>query len=586
MSRIDNADLCWGQRYIWLRYHQLPAHARHEAHIVLRLKLPDRVPLPRIRSALTYLIRRHEALRTTYHLDAGPQPQQRVHPPGTVPVREVSTERDGTPSPAEVVEPLITAPFDLATEWPIRACAVTTGGWPRRLVLVLNHLAFDSWSVDEFEREIKALGGSAGRPVALEPVRNQPLDLASHESSPEAAALRERTIGYWRDEIARLPSDTFGAVRQAGPADGAPAHSATLTSPALLDVCRRIAARYRVWPSQVHVTAYNLLMAAYTRSASVAVMAFTGLRDTGPFSNVMTCLFAPTLLRVDSGDDPTFGELLRRSAQRFDLAREHSYLPYDELLELIARESAGRGTPMRLGSELNFVSQPHRRCGARHTKFTWNPTPSDWVHAGCDVSFRINEWNDAAVITFNAIASVMPPEILERFLRGYERVLLRLDESGEAGDNGEIDGTTRADLRVSDVAGLLGLLPAAAGRTVTAGTDLVDLDHVERLIDRHPAVQSTKLWTDAEGGLVAHITAERPVTPAQLRAHVLGGMYDEPLVRCPDWFVVHNAATPPVEGDGRTAEPSQAATNAERVLAAVGPEGNGLDQVDVSAGYG
>ncbi len=30
-----NAELCWGQRYIWLRYHQLPPHARHEAHIVL-----------------------------------------------------------------------------------------------------------------------------------------------------------------------------------------------------------------------------------------------------------------------------------------------------------------------------------------------------------------------------------------------------------------------------------------------------------------------------------------------------------------------------------------------------------------------
>ena len=34
------ADLCWGQRYTWLRHHQLPAEARHEAHIVLKLPVP------------------------------------------------------------------------------------------------------------------------------------------------------------------------------------------------------------------------------------------------------------------------------------------------------------------------------------------------------------------------------------------------------------------------------------------------------------------------------------------------------------------------------------------------------------------
>src|SRR3954451_5869911 len=179
------ADLCWGQRYIWLRHHQLPAEARHEAHIVSTFPLPDGAPLIGVRTMLNYLVRRHEALRTTYHLDPAGGPRQRVHPPRGLPLLTVSTERDGTETPAEAIDRLTSAPFDLATEWPIRACVVLSEGRPTKLVLVLNHMAFDAWTVDRFEQELRALGAgiNSGRPVALPPVRHQPVDLAQHEAS-------------------------------------------------------------------------------------------------------------------------------------------------------------------------------------------------------------------------------------------------------------------------------------------------------------------------------------------------------------------------------------------------------------------
>ena len=124
-----SADLCWGQRYIWLRHHQLPAEHRGEAHIVCRFDLPDGATAAGLRSMLDDLVRRHEALRTTYSLgETGPV--QRVHPPAALPLVEVTTERDGSPSPSEVIEQLSVTDFELSAEWPVRACAVTTGGLP------------------------------------------------------------------------------------------------------------------------------------------------------------------------------------------------------------------------------------------------------------------------------------------------------------------------------------------------------------------------------------------------------------------------------------------------------------------------
>ncbi|NUR26879.1 MAG: hypothetical protein HOV83_13720, partial [Catenulispora sp.] len=193
------APLGLGQRYIWLRHHQVPAAARHDAHIVTRFPLPPGLSLPQIRTVLSHLLRRHEALRTTYHHDADADPRQCVHPAGPVRLVEATVEQDGTPAPAAVVEELTTTAFDLAAEWPLRACVITDGGAPRQLVVVMNHMAFDAWSVDRFERELEVLGAAVAsrRPASLDPVRYQPLHLVAYESSDSGfQAQHERAAAF------------------------------------------------------------------------------------------------------------------------------------------------------------------------------------------------------------------------------------------------------------------------------------------------------------------------------------------------------------------------------------------------------
>lgn len=593
MSLTKNADLCWGQRYIWLRYHHLPPRARHEAHIVMRLKLPDGVTLAKIRSTLGYLVRRHEILRTTYPLDAGPV--QRVNPAAIPPIVVATAERDGTATPAEVMDELSTTEFDLSTEWPIRACVIVAAGVPKQLVLVVNHVAVDAWVIDTLKREIAALGAGAGsgRPAALAPVRHQPLDLARYESSADATATKERAGKYWQDEASKLPVDAFAAVRrQAG---ALTARCATLTSPAMLDARRRIAARHQVWPSLVHATAYNMMMAAYTGSGSIAHLSFAGNRDSGPYTDTMTCMFSPLLVRVDCHDDPPFSQLLQRTAQRFEQARSHSPFPYDELVELLSRESFRRGQAVRIGSEFNFINHSHRACRSTRTKFIWNPAPSAWAEYGSDTYFLIYEWKDAVVVTLNAASTIMDAGALEQFLRGYETVLLAHDEPS-------------TDLRISEVARMLGIpapAPPGGGQIVHIGDDLVDLDLVEAMLAEHPAIRHARAYIADPGGeqdgLLADVVASRPVTPAELRGHILGCMYDHHLVRCPDQFRIHDGTTlgldrlrrpeswqeltPMTQGDGHGMEPCPVTSEAERSLAAVIRQVNGLDHVNLSHSY-
>ncbi|MEC3998160.1 condensation domain-containing protein [Actinacidiphila sp. DG2A-62] len=224
---MRSAELCWGQRYHWLRYQSVPPAARHDAHIVVNCALPEGLSLPALRSALDYLVRRHEGLRTVVDPAGRSGPRQVVQPPRPLPLHTATTEADGTPAPAEVIAGLSRTPFDLERDWPIRVCAVTTAGAPRRLAVVLHHMTFDDWGLALFQREFGALLDALGsrRRAQLPPVAQQPADLAAAETAmappDRAAALR-----HWEQTIPLLPTDPFARRRRAPrPDPGRPARS-------------------------------------------------------------------------------------------------------------------------------------------------------------------------------------------------------------------------------------------------------------------------------------------------------------------------------------------------------------------------
>lgn len=574
MTASKSAHLCWGQHYHLLRYHQVPVESRHEAHIKANYPLPEGCATEHVRRALNYMVRRHEGLRTVYDLDARPWPVQRVEPPAPLTVHEATTEDDGTPPPAEVIRRLSETAFDIGREWPIRACVVTTGGVLKRLHVVFNHLSFDDVSLDVLCHDLDAVLAARveGRPVTLPPVERQPVDLARYEAARPAGAV-EAALDHWRAEVEWLPADVFASRRDPSRAPGA-AYSASFTVPSLLATARAIAGRQRVWPSAVHLAAYAVTVAAYTGERVVGHRMYTSQRDASGFQSVLTCLSYPTLASLDLTDDPVFSTVLRRAADRVGQSMTFAHVPYDQVAELISRESWRRGQQMRVASELNFLDNAPLSCRTRRDRFAWNAVPAEWATAGSDVYFRIYEWCDGITLALQAMDEVMDREAVEQFLRGYATLVEAHRDPG-------------ADLTVSQAAELIGFAPAAPRDLLRMGPDTVDLEATAAVLRDHDAVESARIG-GAEQGLVADVVAVRPVTPDILRAHVFGAMSDRPGVRCPDWFRITDAGrrVPVAEGDGSAAaRSSPAGSEAERALLAVMAEVNGLGRVDPDDSY-
>jgi hypothetical protein len=454
MPEAKSANLCWGQHHHLLRYLRVPAPSRHEAHIGTSYPLPAGCTVAAVRTALTHLVRRHEVLRTVYDLtgtaaDGRAWPRQVVQPPAPQPVTEATTEDDGTPSPVDVIARLTRTPFDLASDWPLRACVVTTGGRLVRLHLVFNHLAFDDVALDRLAAELDELlvARTEGRPAVLGPVDHQPVDLARFEESRTDADI-EPALSHWRDIVGKLPADVFAARRKASEA----AHSASFTVPTLLSAARAIAAREHVWPSAVHLAAYAVTLAAYTGETVVAHRMYTSQRDASGFGGAVTCLSYPTPVLADLGGDPRFSAVVKASAARVSQAMAHAHVPYDRVYELVAEESARRGTPVRVVAELNFLDNAPRSCRAKRDRYAVNAAPADWAHAGSDSYLRVYEWADGITLALQALDAVMDADAVERFLRGYARLVEAHRDPG-------------TDLCVSEAAALIGFTPATPRAT-------------------------------------------------------------------------------------------------------------------------
>jgi hypothetical protein len=584
MPAVKSAALCQGQHHHFLRYHQVPRQSRYEAHITLSYPLPGGCTVAGARAALNYLVRRHEVLRTVYDLCTGPGPRQVVMAPGPLPVREVAADGPAGPAAAAAaVRELVQRPFDLAEEWPLRACLVTRGGELSRMQLVFNHLAFDDVSLNLLSRDLDALlaAGTAGPPARLPAVAQQPIDLADYEAERPAGEVTA-ALRHWQAEIARMPADICAARRRPAATStdltstdltstdvAGIAHSASLTVPALLSAARSVSARERVWPSAVHLAAFAVTLAAYTGERTAACGLYTSQRDAGDFRSVLTCMSYPTAVVADLSDDPPFSEVVARMAARVQQSMENGHVPHDAVLEMIAQEGTRRGLALRPSPELNFLNRAPKSCGTRRERFVWNAVPTDWATVGEDLYFRVYEWTDGITLVLQAMDDVMDRDMVSLFLHGYARLL-----------EAHRDGT--ADLRVSQAADLIGFPPPAGG-LLRIGSDAVDPEETARMLCGHPAVQSAKVEGTGRG-LRASVRASRPVTAGELRGYALGAAPDHVAARCPDWFVITGPGGEVTEGaDGPAAAAPAGA--AEEALAAAVAAANESAQPDLTLSY-
>jgi amino acid adenylation domain-containing protein len=279
-------------------------------------------------AAFRRLVRRHDALRTTFP-DSDGEPLLLVHADSPAELR-VTEVADGSPSVERVVRAAARHRFDLERGPLVLAHLLRVAATEHVLVLSLHHSITDRWSVSILLADLWRLyaGQDPPRPAVT---------AADHTlwHRDQVLRRREELVAFWREELAGLP-DTLDLPADR-PRPPVPSHRGERLrfrfDRELTAALHRLARKENATLFMVLAAGLHALLARYTGCTDLAVGTPVSGRGHPAVEDVAGLFVNTVVLRGDLSGDPDVTELLRRTKSRALDAFAHQELPFDVLVD-------------------------------------------------------------------------------------------------------------------------------------------------------------------------------------------------------------------------------------------------------------
>jgi len=323
------------QERLWFVNQLEPGSPAYNLPIVLRAE--GQLDLGVLESSLNEIIRRHEALRTTFAVIGG-QPMQLVGPELKLALRP---EPASGPAEAErLVTEAIREPFDLARGPLFKARLWRLGEAEHVLLLNLHHTVADGWSFEVLLQELGALytslsEGAAGAEPSLPGLPIQYADYAVWQREWLQGEALEAQLDYWKKQLAVPPPDLGlpadrprGAVRSS--------RGALLSIPlddALAEALKGLSRRESATLFMTLLAAFKTLLHRLSGQADIAVGSPVANRNQAEVEGLIGVFINTLVFRADLSGDPTFRELLGRVREAALGAYAHQEVPFERLVE-------------------------------------------------------------------------------------------------------------------------------------------------------------------------------------------------------------------------------------------------------------
>jgi amino acid adenylation domain-containing protein/thioester reductase-like protein len=347
--------LAYGQQAMWFLHQLLPGDISF--NVAGAVKIRGSLDVLALERAVRQLVSRHPALRTTF-TTANLQPVQIVHPLPALALEQINALYWSEERLQEFLEQAAYRPFDLETGPLMRLVLCQRPAGEHILLLSINHLVTDFWSMSLLVAELYQLyrAEASGLPAGLPPLELHYTDFVHWQQAlldgPESQRLRD----YWLVKLAgELPLLDLPTDRPR------PAHQTFHGDSASLRMNGRLAGRLKTISQARGATLYMTLLAAfqallhrYSGQEDILVGSVLAGRDRPELANLVGYFINPVAMRADLSGDPSFNDLLNQVRQTVLEAYEHQAYPLTLLAEALHFERAPGRPPI---FETMFIMQ-------------------------------------------------------------------------------------------------------------------------------------------------------------------------------------------------------------------------------------
>ncbi|SDF37168.1 non-ribosomal peptide synthetase, partial [Myxococcus virescens] len=344
-------DVSFAQQRLWFIEQLHPGQFTYNVPAALQLK--GRLDEEALRRTFLEVVRRHEAVRTTFVMREG-QPAQRIHPAPAewpLPVEDLSglePEARDAAAQARMVEEAHRA-FDLEKGPLLRTVLLRTGPDVHVLLLSMHHIISDGWSMGVLVREVAALyeSLSQGRDAVLPVLTVQYADYAAWQRRVLEGPALTPQLDWWRSRLEgaptlELPTDhPRPAVRTLRGAT----HTFTLP-PSLVAGLERVASAHNATLYMVLMAGWQALLARYSGQTDFCVGTPVAHRSRPELEGLIGFFVNTLALRANVDGDPRFEDLLARVREESLAAFANQDVPFDRLVEVMGGQRDLSRTPL------------------------------------------------------------------------------------------------------------------------------------------------------------------------------------------------------------------------------------------------
>ncbi|HLP48277.1 MAG TPA: amino acid adenylation domain-containing protein, partial [Candidatus Kapabacteria bacterium] len=379
--------------------------------------LPEEVDVNKLGESFKKLIRRHDSLRTSFHM-IGDQPVQKIH-------KEVAFEIERIPVCSQFIRS-----FDLSQAPLLRVKLIKTTEGKQYLLVDMHHIISDGISSRVLTEDFMAFYEGKELPS----LRIQYKDFAQWQNSPKEVARLNRQMLHWLKEFAgeipslEIPMDYLRPAIQDFEGDSihfeiSAEETKTLKTTALHGGATLF---------MILTAAVNILLSKLSGQEEIIIgIPIAGRRH--PDLEKIIGMFVNTLvLRSHPLGDRSFQDFLENVKEKTLMAFENQEYPFEDLVDKLSlKRDMGRNPlfdVMFVMQNINSVSTNQDDTSQSVTGQPIQPgVPKEFKNiaqtAKFDLTFFAAEIGLKAVFTLQYCTKIFKKESIERFIHYFKRIV-------------------------------------------------------------------------------------------------------------------------------------------------------------------
>ena len=413
-------DLSFSQQRLWFLDSLDPGRATY--NIPLSLHLQGELDVAALAAALSEVVRRHEALRTTFG-DAEGRPFQVIHPPAAVglPVVDVAGSEEARAWMAEEAR----RPFSLEKGPLLRTALLRLAPDEHVLVVTMHHIVSDGWSLPIFVREVAALYAGTGALPAL-PI--QYADFAHWQRQWLQGETLEKELSHWRERLRGLPPLIELPVDRQRPAvrTWAGANHRAVLGGELSQSLRVTGRRLGATPFMMLLAGFASLLHRWSGQGSFAVGVPVAGRNRVEIEPLIGFFVNTLVMRCDVDRNAAARALVDQLREIVLDADAHQDVPFEKLVEELAPERSMSHTPL-FQVALAFQNLPRQDFVAEGLRVTPVGVASGTAKFDLTLAFQADDEQAALFVEYST--EIYDAATIERFCGSFATLLTAMLEA-------------------------------------------------------------------------------------------------------------------------------------------------------------